>query len=55
VLLNGPDVPHNRAAIETYGRVRVLGHLPPLDPLDRAALLAIKPEVELARLETAQT
>lgn len=54
VVLNGPDVPHNRAAIETYGRVRVLGHLPPLDPLDRDALLAIKPEVALVP-ETAQT
>lgn len=54
VVLNGPDVPHNRVAIEAYGRVPVLGHLPPLAPLDRQALLAVKPEVDLARLEVAR-
>lgn len=44
VVLNGPDVPHNRAAIETCGEVAVLGHIPPLDPLSREALLGHPPE-----------
>jgi dethiobiotin synthase len=47
IVLNGPDMPHNRQALEQYGKARVLGHIPPLDPLDRAALLAVKPEANL--------
>ena len=47
VILSGPDVPHNRAAIESYGNTRIIGHIPPLDPLTRAALKAIKPEIDL--------
>lgn len=50
IILCGPDVPHNRAAIETYGKVRVIGHLPPLEPLNQAALQAIKPEIDLRSL-----
>lgn len=49
VVLNGPPVPHNRAAIEHYGKVRVLGHLPPLKPLDRARLLSVAPEADLVQ------
>lgn len=50
VVLCGPDVPHNRAAIEHYGGVRVLGHIPPLDPLTREALAGISPEADLLSL-----
>jgi malonyl-CoA O-methyltransferase len=50
VILCGPDVPHNRAAIEDYGKVRVAGHIPPLDPLTREALEAIPPELDLLSL-----
>ncbi|MDH3580312.1 MAG: dethiobiotin synthase [Hyphomicrobiales bacterium] len=50
VVLSGPDVPHNRAAIEDYGQTRVLGHLPPLVPLTRQALAGIAPEVDLLSL-----
>ncbi len=50
VVLCGPDVPHNRAAIETYGQARILGHIPPLDPLTREALAGITPEVDLLSL-----
>ena len=50
VILNGPDVPHNRAAIETYGKVRIIGHIPPLEPLTREALEAIAPELDLLSL-----
>ncbi len=50
VILCGPDIPHNRAAIETYGNVTVLAHIPPLDPLTRTALEAVTPEVDLKAL-----
>jgi len=50
VILCGPDIPHNRAAIETYGKARVIAHIPPLDPLDRNALLAVRPEIDLEKL-----
>lgn len=49
-ILSGPDVPHNRAAIESYGRVRIVGHIPPLDPLTRDALQGIAPEIGPATL-----
>jgi dethiobiotin synthase len=50
VVMNGPKTPHNRSAIETYGQVRVLAEIPPLDPLTREALLSIQPEIDLASL-----
>jgi len=49
-ILIGPDVPHNRAAIETYGRVRIIGHIPPLEPLTRKTLEAVSPELDLLSL-----
>lgn len=55
VILCGPDVPHNRAAIETYGKVTVIAHIPPLDPLDRDTLLAVEPEVDLEKLGEVQS
>ena len=50
VILSGPDVPHNRAAIETYGKVRIIAHIPPLDPLTGDALKAIRPEIDFSSL-----
>lgn len=50
VVLNGPAVPHNRAAIEAYGAARVLGHLPPLQPLSREGLERVAPETDLANI-----
>lgn len=47
VVLDGPPVPHNRAAIETYGEVPILAEIPPLDALTRDALAAIRPLVDL--------
>ena len=38
VVLNGPPNAGNRAAIERFGRVRVLAELPRVDPLDNAAV-----------------
>lgn len=50
VILSGPDVPHNRSAIETYGKVRIIGHIPLLDPLTSDALKAVRPEIDLMSL-----
>lgn len=50
IVLNGEDVPHNRKAIEDYGQVRIIAHLPVLSPPGRAALLAVKPDVPLESL-----
>ena len=53
VLLAGPPNPGNRAAIETWGAVRVVGELPPADPLDAAAVArmaaTLPPLAELLR------
>jgi len=38
VILDGPPNAGNRAAIERFGRVRVLAELPRVDPLDDAAV-----------------
>ncbi|MBF0560472.1 MAG: dethiobiotin synthase [Alphaproteobacteria bacterium] len=34
VILNGPPNPSNRHAIETYGRIPILGEIPPMEPID---------------------
>jgi dethiobiotin synthetase len=39
VVMNGDENAENRRAIEHYGQVRVLGRIPRLPSLDRAALL----------------
>ena len=38
VVLNGPPNPGNRAAIESYGAIRVIAELPPVEPLDAAGV-----------------
>lgn len=43
VVLNGPLNPANHAAIATYGKVPILAHVPPLDPLNADALAAVLP------------
>lgn len=50
VVVNGPETPHNRAAIERYGRVEVIAEIPWLDAMNRSTLLSIKPELDLAKL-----
>ena len=47
LVLNGPDMPHNRRALEHFGRVPVLAHLPLLERLDAASLDAVQPETDL--------
>ena len=50
VVMNGPPTPHNREAIERYGKAEIVAEIPRLDAVTRDTLLAIKPEIELARL-----
>jgi dethiobiotin synthase len=53
VVMNGPETPHNRAAIERYGRVDVIAEIPWLDRVTPEALMAIEPEIDLAKLARA--
>lgn len=41
VILSGPPADHNREAIEAYGQVDILAHVPPLDPLNTHSLAQI--------------
>ncbi len=50
VILTGQGAPHNRAAIEDYGKTRVIGHIPHLDMVTGEALKAIPPERDLLSL-----
>ncbi len=53
VVMNGPETPHNRAAIERYGRVEVIAEIPRLNEVTPEALMAIEPELDLAKLARA--
>ena len=48
VVLNGDVQPHNAQAIETYGKVRVLGQIPPLSPLTTSGLMEVDASFEIA-------
>jgi dethiobiotin synthetase len=50
VVVNGPETPHNRAAIERYGQVEVIAEIPWLDQVTPSTLKAIQPELDLAKL-----
>ncbi|NCC22677.1 MAG: dethiobiotin synthase [Alphaproteobacteria bacterium] len=47
LIVSGPKTPHNRAALEEYGRVPIIAEIDELNPLNRAALESIKPEIAL--------
>ena len=53
VVMNGPETPHNRAAIERYGGVNVIAEIPWLPSVTRATLRAIEPELDLEKLARA--
>jgi dethiobiotin synthetase len=55
VVVNGPETPHNRTAIERYGEVNVIAEIPWLPELTRASLLEIEPELDLEKLARAET
>jgi dethiobiotin synthetase len=50
VVMSGPETPHNRAAIERYGQAEIIAEIPWLDSVNRAALRAIEPEIDLVKL-----
>lgn len=50
VVISGPETPHNRAAIERYGQAEIIAEIPWFDSVTRATLLAIEPEIDLAKL-----
>jgi dethiobiotin synthase len=55
VVMNGPETPHNRVAIERYGDVSVIAEIPWLPSVTRATLLEIEPELDLKKLARAMT
>lgn len=55
VVINGPETPHNRVAIERYGDVNVIAEIPWLPSVTRASLLEIEPELDLEKLARAET
>lgn len=55
VVMNGPETPHNRVAIERYGDVNIIGEIPWLPSVTRATLLEIEPELDLEKLARAET
>ncbi len=50
VVINGPESPHNRAAIERYGKTQVIAEIPRLHTVTRSALRQIAPEFDLLKL-----
>ena len=55
VVMNGPETPHNRVAIERYGDVNIVAEIPWLPSVTRATLLEIEPELDLEKLARAET
>lgn len=52
VVISGPETPHNRAAIERFGKVEVIAEIPQLETVTRDTLRAIAPELDLLKLAT---
>jgi dethiobiotin synthase len=53
IVINGPEMPHNRVAIERFGRAPILAEIPKLDRITRATLRGIEPELDIAELARA--
>ena len=47
IIINGKKSPHNREALEEYGKVPVIAEIDYLDNVSKEKLLAIKAEIEL--------
>ena len=47
LIVNGEKAPHNRAALAQFGQVPILAEIDHLTRIDRASLLAIRPETDL--------
>ncbi len=50
LIMSGEKSPHNRAALEEYGGVPIIAEIDYLETINKEALLAIKPEIDLAEL-----
>jgi malonyl-CoA O-methyltransferase len=48
VVINGPLTPHNREAIESYGKVRILAEIPPFPALTQDNFRQIRPHIPFA-------
>ena len=50
IVINGPKMPHNRKAIETFGKVPVIAEIDHLPSITKDILINIKPELDLKDL-----
>lgn len=53
VIINGPKSPHNREAIEEYGKAPVIVEIDHLQKINAETLLKIQPEIDLMNLRAA--
>lgn len=53
LIISGPKMPHNRQALEEYGKVPVIAEIDQLDEVTPHTLLAIKPEIDLMNVKAA--
>lgn len=53
IIINGPKSPHNREALEEYGKAPVIVEIDHMEKPNKEKLLAIKPEKDLSSLKAA--
>lgn len=53
LIIAGTKTPHNRQALEEYGRIPVIAELDHFDPLNKDALLSVSPEINLDGMKVA--
>ena len=53
IIINGPKTPHNRQALEEFGRVPVIAEIDQLETVNRENLLAIAPEFDVMTIKDA--
>ncbi len=49
VVMNGSLMPHNKEAVESFGRVKILAEIPQIQTLNTSKLLSIEPHVPFSR------
>lgn len=53
IIMSGKKSPHNRQALEEYGKVPIIAEIDYLEKITPESLLAIKPEIDLLKLKKA--
>lgn len=53
IIINGPKTPHNRAALEEFGKVPIIAEIDRFSPLTRDALSGVVPEIPLLKTDMA--